>query len=331
MRVFPNNAVRAALGAILLAFVCEGASAQDNEATIVIGYQRGLAYLPVILMEQQHLFEKQASRLGIKTTAEYRLLGGPAPIVDGLLGGALQAGVVGTPSAILLTDKTKDIKLVGSMGNFPMLYMTKSPALKTVADLGPQDKVATTAVKTGIYSLVLQMKAAKLWGPENFDRLDKYTVTMGHADALTAMLAGSGTITVHGCSYPHALQEQEAGAHVILDSKEVLGGNNGMITGLVASQKYCAANPKTCQALSAALTEAHAWINEDKDRAAKFFFDYGKTGETLPALQKQIKSSEVKFTIKPEGLEPFAEFMFGVSKLVKNKLSYNDLVFDNLK
>src|SRR5437870_6160555 len=116
------------------------AAGADDSATIAIGYQRGLAYLPVILMEQQKLFEKHAAKLGIKTAAEYRLLGGPAPIVDGLLGGALQAGVVGTPSAILLTDKTKDIKLIGSMGNFPMLYMTKRPQLKTVADLGPQDK-----------------------------------------------------------------------------------------------------------------------------------------------------------------------------------------------
>jgi NitT/TauT family transport system substrate-binding protein len=320
-----------AFGVVFLALICHGASAQDDSATIAIGYQRGLAYLPVILMDQQHLFEKHAARLGIKTAAEYRLLGGPAPIVDGLLGGALQGGVVGTPSAILLTDKTKDIKLIGSMGNFPMLFMTKSPGLKTVADIGPQDKIATVAVKTGIYSLVLQMKAAKLWGPENFDRLDKYTVTMSHADALTAMLSGSGTITVHGCSYPHALQEQDAGAHVILDAKEVLGGTNGMITGLVASQRFCSANPKTCEALIAALTEAHQWINEDKDRAANFFFDYGKTGETLPALQKQIKSTEVKFTIKPEGLQPFADFMYGVSKLVKTKLGYNDLVFDNLK
>jgi NitT/TauT family transport system substrate-binding protein len=319
------------IGVPLLMMLGPGAFAQDNNETIAIGYQRGLAYMPIILMEQQHLFEKHATRLGLKTTAEYRLLGGPAPIVDGLLGGALQAGVVGTPSAILLTDKTKDIKLIGSMGNFPMLFMTKSPTLKTVADLGPQDKVATTAVKTGIYSLVLQMKAAKLYGPENYDRLDKYTVTMSHADALTAILAGSGTITVHGASYPHVLQEQEAGAHMILDSKEVLGGTNGMITGLVASQKYCSANPKTCQAMVAALTEAHQWINEDKDRAAKFFFDYGKTGEALPELQKQIKSSEVKFTIKPEGVQPFADFMYSVSKLVKNKLSYNDLVFDHLK
>src|SRR5437868_4114878 len=116
------------LGAVALALLCHGAWAQDNNATIAIGYQRGLAYLPVILMEQQHLFEKHATRLGLKTTAEYRLLGGPAPIVDGLLGGALQAGVVGTPSAVLLTDKTKDIKLIGSMGNFPMLYMTKRPS-----------------------------------------------------------------------------------------------------------------------------------------------------------------------------------------------------------
>lgn len=71
------------VGAIMLALLCQGALAQDNNATIAVGYQRGLAYLPVILMEQQRLFEKHATRLGLKTTAEYRLLGGPAPIVDG--------------------------------------------------------------------------------------------------------------------------------------------------------------------------------------------------------------------------------------------------------
>jgi NitT/TauT family transport system substrate-binding protein len=327
----PRSTICAALFAMAFAFAGGVARAADDNASIAIGYQRGLAYLPVILMEQQHLFERQATRLGLKTTAEYRLLGGPGPIIDGILGGALQAGVVGTPSAILLTDKTKDIKLIGSMGNFPMLFMTKNPALKTIADLGPNDRVATTAVKTGIYSLVLQMKAAQLYGPANYDRFDKYTVTMSHADAITAILAGSGGVDVHGASYPHVLQEQEAGAHSILDAKEVLGGQNGMITGLVASQKYCSTNPKTCEALIAALTDAHQWINDDKNRAAKFFFDYGKTGETLAALQKQINSPEVKFTIKPEGVMPFADFMFSVSKLSKNKLAYNDLVFDFLK
>ena len=73
-------------GAVLASFAHVSARAADDSATITIGYQRGLAYLPVILMEQQKLFEKHASRLGIKTNAEYRLLGGPAPIVDGLLG-----------------------------------------------------------------------------------------------------------------------------------------------------------------------------------------------------------------------------------------------------
>src|ERR1700681_407316 len=58
------------VGAIMLALLCHGALAQDNNATIAVGYQRGLAYLPVILMEQQHLFEKHATRLGLKTTAE---------------------------------------------------------------------------------------------------------------------------------------------------------------------------------------------------------------------------------------------------------------------
>src|SRR5438552_19029244 len=108
------------VGAVVLALLCHGALAQDNNATIAIGYQRGLAYLPVILMEQQKLFEKHAARLGIKTTAEYRLLGGPAPIVDGLLGGALQAGAGGTPSGIPLTEKTKALEPLRSMGKFAM-------------------------------------------------------------------------------------------------------------------------------------------------------------------------------------------------------------------
>jgi len=55
------GAAMSTVGAAVLALLCHGALAQDNNATIAIGYQRGLAYLPVILMEQQRLFEKHAS------------------------------------------------------------------------------------------------------------------------------------------------------------------------------------------------------------------------------------------------------------------------------
>jgi hypothetical protein len=51
----------------------------------------------------------------------------------------------------------------------------------------------------------------------------------------------------------------------------------------------------------------------------------------MTANERLRRNTEVKFTIKPKGLQPFADFLYSVSKLVKNKLSYNDLVFDNLK
>ena len=50
-----------------------------------------------------------------------------------------------------------------------------------------------------------------------------------------------------------------------------------MIIGLVASQRYCAANPKSCPAPIAVSTPAHDCVNADSDRAARFFFEYGRT------------------------------------------------------
>src|SRR5207244_10492900 len=44
---------------------------------------------------------------------------------------------------------------------------------------------------------ILQMAAAKLWGPDQYERLDALTVSMAHPDAMQAMLSGRSEITGH--------------------------------------------------------------------------------------------------------------------------------------
>ena len=52
-----------------------------------------------------------------------------------------------------------------------------------------KDKIAMTAIKVSIPAILLQMYAEQRYGPTQVTRFDKYTVTMTHPDAMTALLA----------------------------------------------------------------------------------------------------------------------------------------------
>ena len=76
--------------------------------TVTTGYQYGLTYLPLMVMHEQHLVEKNAAALKLgPLETDWKIFSGPAPINDGLLSGSLSFGAVGTPSLVMLWDKTR--------------------------------------------------------------------------------------------------------------------------------------------------------------------------------------------------------------------------------
>src|SRR5213078_807278 len=116
------------------------------------------------------------------------------------------------------------------LGSLPLYLNTINPAIKTVADFSPKDKIALPAVKVSIQAVVLQMAAARLFG---------------------------GTeITAHFTNSPFQEQElQDTRVRRILNSYDVLGGP-ATLNSLYAAAKFRAENPRVYAAVVGALREA---------------------------------------------------------------------------
>src|SRR6266478_2360557 len=187
-----------------------GARAETNE--IRAAQQYGLSYLALMLMEDGKLVEKHAKQAGLpELKVTWAKLGGPQAMNDALLSGSLDFGTGGVPSLITLWAKTRDqqlnVKGVGALNDMPNELIVSRPEVKSIRDLGVQDKIAVTSVKISTQALLLQMAAAKEWGDKEYEKLDPLTVSMSHPDSLTALLFGSGAISAHFASPPFSYQE----------------------------------------------------------------------------------------------------------------------------
>src|SRR5690606_22724381 len=124
---------------------------------------------------------------------------GGASMNDALLSGNLDFASGGVGPLLIIWDRTRgnlDVKGVAAINAMPLYLNTRNPKVKSIEDFTDQDKIAMPAAKVSIQARTLQMAAAKIWGIENYDRLDRLTVSMKHPDGVAAMLSG-GSITAH--------------------------------------------------------------------------------------------------------------------------------------
>ena len=261
---------QAFLAAVLLAF-----AARAETSEIRCAQQYGLSYLALMMMEDGHLVEKHAKRLGLgEVKATWAKLGGPGAMNDALLSGGLDFATGGVPSLITLWAKTKgsglEVRGVAALNDMPVELVVANPKIKSIKDFGPQDKIAVTTVKISTQALLLEMAAAKEFGEENYEKLDALTVSMAHPDALTALLSGSGGITAHFSSPPFEYQEKAKGMRAITSNYEILGGK-ATFNVVWATVKFRKDNPKAYEAFVAALSEATDSINKDPKGAAEIY------------------------------------------------------------
>ena len=177
----------------------------------------GVGFLPLLVMEQMGLVEKQARALGAANLrAHWIKLGGPAVVNDLLLSGAADVVVAGPPAFLTLWDRTREtikVKGVAAMSSIPMYLNTRAAHLDSIKDLKPNDKIAVTAVKVSIPAIIMQMAALKEFGLASYAHYDPYTVSLTHADALIALSSGRADITAHFASPPLPSARAQACRH----------------------------------------------------------------------------------------------------------------------
>jgi NitT/TauT family transport system substrate-binding protein len=317
----------------LLAAGSPAARAEVSEVRISKGF--GILYLPLIVMQDQKLLEKEATKAGLgDVRVSWLTFDGGNIINDAMLAGTLDIAGIGAPGFITLWAKAKaspKVEVVGLSGlSATSLYLNSNrPELKSLRDFGQNDKIALPGIKTSLSAVVLQMAVAKEFGRENYAKLDPLTVGLPHPDGLVALTSGRTEITAHFTSPPFSyLELQNPKVHRILNSVDVLG--NITLDVVFAPKRFTDANPKLTQAFLAALEEANALIARDKKMAADIFVNSSKVKVAVDETVKMLEDPDTRFSTTPTGIMDFAEFMHLAGSIKLKPASWKDLFIEPL-
>ncbi len=320
---------RAALGGVLAAPAL-GHSAQAEVAQIRLGKQYGLPFLPQMVMESLRLIEKHAASGGLPALkVEWTSMSGPGALNEALLSGNMEFVNIATPALATLWERTsrtsRPVRALCTVQSMPYVLMTRNPAVKSIVDLGQSDRVAVPTQKISLQAMMLQMAAAKQWGRAEYERLDPLTVSLGHPDALIAMLSGRSEITTHFCVAPFQYYELAAGMRPILKTYDLLGGphTNGIQVTTEAFQK---ANPTICRAVFAAHEDANAFIRARPTEAAEIYRTLsGDKRSTAEELVAMITDPDIVYTPTPANMMTMVRFMHDTGRIKTMPNSWKDM------
>ena len=334
------GAIAKMLSAVLLACAMPSAPAFAQTAGKEIGeinlaQQFGAIFLPLMVMENQKLIEKQTAAAGLgEVKVNWAKVAGPSVMVEMIISGQMHFTAQGVPSLAILWDKTRGtggsgigVKGVSAITNTDIFLNTRNSKITSIRDFTDTDRIAVPSVKVTTQALFLQIAAEKEWGPGQHTRLDHLTVSLAHPDALAAVMNPAGEITAHFATSPFHEAEMKAGLKTVTTGYKIMGGE---VTNLVfaTTEKFRSANPKTYAAVIAALDEAIGWVNADKRRAAKLYI--AMTNEkklTEDDVTQIISTPGFDFTKTPKKTFAFAEFMHRIGTLKSKPESWKDLYF----
>jgi NitT/TauT family transport system substrate-binding protein len=321
---------RAAAGAIAaLAVALSGLPAQaQQKSEIALSRQPGIFYMPSHIMEKQKLIEKHAAALGVPnvTTKWINLSGGGAQ-TDALLAGGVDILNTGTGNLLLLWDRTRGgVKGIVATSAQPMTLISRDANIKSLKDIGPNDKIAVPTVKVSTQAIVLQIAAAELFGADQWSKLDANTVQLGHPDAYVAMTNAQHEVRNHFSIPPFTFLELKnvAGAHVVLSSPDVMGGPLSQAQ-FFTTTKFADANPKIVQAVRDATKEAQDLIRSDTRAAVEIYKEVTGDKTSVEDLLAWLKEpGMMEWNLQPQGTMKFAAHLFKTGTLKTQPKAWTD-------
>lgn len=330
-------------GPMLSALCCTGlaisviaaspiASAETHE--VRLAEQFGIPYLPLMVMKHDHLIEKHAKAQGLgKVTTTWRRFSGGNVMNSALISGNLDFAAAGVGPLLKIWDRTREnmnVKGVASLGDTPIELNTTNPNVKTLRDFTDKDRIALPAVRVSIQAITLDIASAKVFGEKHYNKLEHITVSMKHPDAMAALLSGRTEIDAHFANPPFQEEELEnKRVHTVLSSYDVMGGPVTLDV-VYARRKFREENPKTFQAVFAAMKEAMKIINHDKHAAAKLYVEETHTKLSPDFIYRIISSKDFHFTTTPHGIMTYAKFMHRVGLMKNVPKAWDDVFFPEL-
>lgn len=325
----------AALAAALLALLV--ASARPGLAENALRIQRplDLVALPLLVMEHEHFIERVADAMGLGgVTVAWSAPGNSAPLE------ALGAGdsdfvaadlVPFLVAAVTSAGTPQEIRGLGALAERPYVLVSRNPAVKTIRDFGPADRIAVPEPKVSGPAVMLRMAAAQEWGPEHYRKLDPLVVARPDAEAAAALLSGKGEINAHFSRTPFTDDELANPAiHRVMDSFDIAGAHSAAV--LAAQTRFRTANPMLCAAILSALQEADDFIKKNPGAAAEIFNAMVKD-QAIPVedLTDMIGDPDLAYKAAPSGATRLLDFMHRVGDLKRRPPGWQELFLPEAK
>jgi len=315
------------LGLASLATLCvTAAPTRAQEVKIGLGF--GLAFLPVYICQDLKLVEKRGKELHLDVRASYQRFVGAGPMQDAIASGAIDMGPYGTAPLLAAWDKAKgtraQILAVSGITTMPLTLLSNRPNVATIADFQPTDRIAMPSL-TAPQMYLLEMQSEKTF--KAYDKLQDQVVAMSPAEAVTALVDGSGLVTAYFASPPFTqLTLRDAKVHRILGSADVLDGKVSFLI-MGATRSYIEAHPQMPEAIDKAMDDAARIIRSDPRRAAQIYLTHepsmSLSGGIVEAVLRDIKD---EFGSAVYGVQAFADFMGRHGGLKTPPKSWKDIV-----
>lgn len=319
--------------AIAAAFLAAAAAPAFAQQPLRIGMGNGLAFLPIYVATDLHLFEKHAKADGLTVKPVFRRVPSSAAMQEALLAGTIDVAPFGVSGFLLTREKTKgtpqETVAISGLTTMPLVLVSNRPDVKSLSDFKPKDRIAMPLLAAP-QMYVLQMQSEKSFGGQA-DKLRGQVVTLPHAEAIEALEEGRKDVAGYFASPPFSqtvLKNKKVSK--VLSSADVIGGKASFLV-LTATKKNIEAQPKLAPTLIKALAEASEIIRKEPRKAAQIFLKFEPSRsldmKTLEAVLQDLKDD---FGNAVHGIEAYAGFMGRHGKLKEPPKSWKDVVIPQL-
>ena len=298
----------------------DATTAEAPVVTLRVAQQFGLGYAALTIADELNLFEKYLPGLQV----EWLQLGSGGAINEAFIAGEVDVAVMGIPPFLIGWDKGIPWKVASGMCIMPLSLQTYKDDINSLADFGPNDKIAYPAPGS-IQHILLSMAAEKQLGSPT--ALDDIGVAMSHPDAAAALM-NQKDISGHFTSPPYNFQElSQEGIYSVVDGTEAFGSEFTFLVA-VASQDLYDNNPQAYAAFVMGIAEASDYINQHPAEAAAILApSFGLDEETT---LKYLTWPGMDYVTTPLGLMGFSDFMQNAGYIEKVPASISDVAYPNV-